>query len=247
MKWILVSLCLNLSLAIFLPISNAVPNNKQYILKSETEKALYLPIEKRYQELKAQGPDAYSNLVKIMNDEKEEIEMKWRSVTAMAEIAGELAKPELNRARQSKYWYLRNAALLSMVQVDPELSQKWAREMLTDKALVVRSAAVDILKKFKDPKSKEILWAQLKSKENFRGKQGLWIRPQIVEALSHIEGRGSEEKFISLLEDQDASLYNTVILALEKMTDQKIGSPGENIQQKRAAWIKWWHTQVEIQ
>ncbi len=219
--------------------SIAAHSSNPNIAKSETMTALGLPLENRISALRSEGASGYRNLIELMNDEAAPMEARWRAVTAMGRIGGKLSLPELKQALHSKVWYLRNAALISSAQIDRDQALQWAKELLSDKALVVRSAAVDVMSDLKDVKNKSILWQKLNAKENFRGKQSLWIRRKIVESLSQIEEKGSEAKFGVLLSDRDESLYAPAIRALERLTNQKLGRTDEDPKLKRLQWQAW--------
>ncbi len=209
------------------------------IQKNETVSILNLPLESRIEALRAEGPSGYKNLMSLMNDDKASMETRWRAVTAMGQIGGKLSLPELKLALHSKLWYLRNAALISSQQIDHAQALAWAKELISDKALVVRSAAVDVMTELGDKQSSKILWQKLDSRENFRGKQSLWIRRKIVESLAKLEGPGSEKKFVALLSDRDESLYRPAIQALERITNKKFGKLDESPNLKRHHWQAW--------
>ncbi len=209
------------------------------VTRSETLVALGLPLENRISALRSEGAAGYKNLIMLMNDDSAPMEARWRAVTAMGRIGGRLSLPELKQALHSKVWYLRNAALISSVQIDRDQALQWAKELLSDKALVVRSAAVDVMTQYKDGNSKNLLWQKLSAKENFRGKQSLWIRRKIVESLAQIEENGSEQKFGVLLSDRDESLHLPAIRALERLTNQKLGKFDEAPHLKRLQWQAW--------
>ena len=209
------------------------------VAKAETLVALGLPLENRLSALKGEGTSGYKNLIALMNDDTAPMEARWRAVTAMGRLGGKLSLPELKQALHSKVWYLRNAALVSSVQIDHDQALTWAKELISDKALVVRSAAVDVMTDLKDSRSKSILWQKLNSKENFRGKQSLWIRRKIVESLAVIEEKGSEQKFGMILADKDETLYPPAIKALERITEQQLGKYDEAPKARRLQWIAY--------
>ena len=205
-----------------------------------TRAALKLPLDERIQALQGEGPTGYRNLVQIMFDEKNSMDARWRAVTAVGRIGGELSRPELVRAFHSRDWYMRNAALVSAAHTDRGLAVEWARKLLSDKSLVVRTAAVNTLSELNDTTSSRLLWEKLYAKENFRGKQSLFIRHHIVETLARMESQGNESKFVDVLADHDETLYAPAISALEKLTQQSFGSSKEPLKVKRAEWQRWW-------
>lgn len=205
-----------------------------------TRSALGLPLTNRLQVLQAQGPDGYRNLVAIMFDEKNAMDTRWRAVTAAGRIGGELSKPELERALKSREWYMRNAGLVAMLNVDRAQASHWAKALLSDKALVVRAAAVDALVAVRDASSAPLLWEKLYSRENYKGKQSLFIRRRIVEALAQMETSRNVGKFIEVLADNDETLHVPAIRALERITHQSLGEAKEPLNAKRAQWKRWW-------
>lgn len=208
-----------------------------------TRSALSMPMTNRMQLLHSQGPAGYRNLVAIMFNSKESMDNRWRSVTAAGRIGGEHARPELERALKAKEWYMRNAALVAMTQIDRETTIRWARALLSDKALVVRAAAVEALGELKDAESSTLLWQKLYAKENYKGQQSLFIRRRILEALAKTEPRGREGKFIEALSDKDESLHPVAVFALEKMTQKRFGTMKEPVRAKRVYWQQWWREQ----
>lgn len=205
----------------------------------QTKEALSMPLGNRLLILRDQGPEGYRNLVQIMQDEKQPMEMRWRAVTAIGRIGGVESKPELLKALESPQWFLRNAGLVAMFSVDREEAVKWSRILLSDKALMVRVAAVESLERLRDTTSNNLLWAKLYASENFKGKHSLFIRRKIVESLAKLETKGVEAKFVRLLEDKDESLHRPAITALERLTQKKLGNSKDKFSLKREMWQSW--------
>ncbi|RYZ71785.1 MAG: HEAT repeat domain-containing protein [Proteobacteria bacterium] len=220
----------------------AVPSNRSQgsagSMQSTLE-SLSLPLSERLQDLQAQ-PAAYKNLQAIAFKKSSNMDVRWKAVTAMGRLGGAKAKADLERALKSPEWFMRNAALVSYSQNDRQASLTWARKLLSDKALVVRAAAVEIIANAKDTASSQILWQKLYAKENFKRNQSLFIRRRIVEALGEMEGKGREAKFVAILADKDESLHEPAIEALERITAKSMGTPGETVQSRRAQWQNWY-------
>ena len=206
-----------------------------------TREALSLPLNERVETLKAFGDSGYKNLVTLMFDRKASMQDRWKAVTAAGRVGGPRSRPDLERALVAPEWYMRNAALLAMVQLDQEKGMVWAKQLLNDKALVVRSAAVDVLAKNHDSQSAALLWQKLYAKENYKHGQSLFIRRRIVEALAQMETAGRETKFIAVLSDKDESLHGPAITALERLTRHSVGASSEPTPKRKAAWEKWWN------
>jgi HEAT repeat protein len=77
---------------------------------------------------------------------------------------------DVKRALKSNQWFMRNAGLIALNSINPDLAFDEAKKQLDDPALVVRSAAVDLLSKHKSQEKgaevRELLWKELHAKRN---------------------------------------------------------------------------------
>jgi HEAT repeat protein len=140
---------------------------------------------------------------------------------------------------KNKDWFMRSAALRVLPLIDQDRAYDEALKALGDKALVVRSQAVDTLARLNRSESAPRLWEELYSKDNYMHKRSLWIRKKIVATLADVAPAGSEARFIKSLSDADASLYEPAIRGLERLTGQKLGDQNMHPNFKRHLWQKW--------
>jgi hypothetical protein len=204
-----------------------------------TKEALELPLAERLQRLKSDS-NSYQNLKTLMFAKATAMDVRWKAVTAAGRVGGAKAKADMIRALTAPEWFMRNAGLIALANLDRTESVTWARKLLSDKALVVRAAAVDVISQSHDTSSANLLWTKLYSKENYRNRQSLFIRRRIVEALADLEGKGHEAKFVALLQDKDESLHEPAMEALERITKHTVGNAGEPTQFRRAQWQQWY-------
>lgn len=173
-------------------------------------------------------------LTSLASSKQASIRTRWRAITALSMIDKQKAIPVVEQALSSGHWYLRNAGMVAIVHADSSRAKHWALHLLKDPALVVRTAAVQALKKLNAVESKESLWQELYSAKNFKKGKSLWVRRHIVEALSKFENPGSEKKFVKVLRDQDESLYPAAIQGLERITGKSMRG---SVEKQRLAWI----------
>ncbi len=220
----------------------SIPNRAQQsgigTLQS-TKDALELPLAERLQTLKSDSR-SYENLKTLMFAKTTAMDIRWKAVTAAGRVGGEKAKADMLRALTAPEWFMRNAGLVALSNLDRTESLTWARKLLSDKALVVRAAAIDVISQSHDSFSANLLWTKLYSKENYRNRQSLFIRRRIVEVLADLDGKGHEAKFVALLQDKDDSLHEPAMAALERITKHTVGNPGEPVQFRRAQWQQWY-------
>lgn len=226
-------------------VSAPVKKSIEVSLRS-TSDALDLPLNNRMAVLLSQGPQGYRNLRTLMFDNRAPMETRWRAVIAAGLIGKRESRPEIERALRSSDWYMRNAGLVAMADIDRSSGILWARKLLSDKAMVVRSAAVGQLADLRDFDSKDLLWQKLYAKENFRGTQSLFIRRRIVEALGLLRQPGDQKRFVEILSDKDVTLHPLAIEALELLTRQTLGSAREPVNFRRERWQKWWQDHAPV-
>lgn len=201
------------------------------------EDALKLQVEDRIQALRIKGPNSYRELRKIAFSQEKPYELRWRSVMSMAWLGGKESVVDLEKAIEMNDWYMRDAALKGLQKVHKEKAITWARKLLNDPALVVRTAAVKVLHDLNDTASEKLLWEKLNAPENFRGEQSLWIRRQIVVALSDFAAKGTEKKFAQLLDDKDKTLHVPAMRGLERLTGKYMDEDPKKALQKWKAHV----------
>lgn len=143
---------------------------------------------------------------------------RWNALIRSAESAdGEQIKQVLEFAK-SKDWYMRNALLVALDKMGTDLVYENAKVLLSDKALVVRSAAVDILTRLESQEVRGLLAKELNKNYNFVGKKSLWIRSQIMKNLVKKPYQSEREYFSKLLFDNDKEISSMSMQALEKIS-----------------------------
>lgn len=220
------------------------PKKSNEPLPLSAQEILAMPEENRNQVAMARSGDLYPELIHIANSEKAAIPDRWKALTLAAYIGRDKAVKDLEAALKSKEWFMRNAALLGLKIHHPLRAQSAARNLLKDKALVVRSAAVEVLGPDLDRKSRDLLWEELNADYNFRKKQGLWIRSQILGHLSEKPDAKESQLFVKALMEKDSSMHAPAITALEKLTQKKLTA--RNGTQKRELWIQWAKSQPQM-
>jgi HEAT repeat protein len=202
-------------------VSAAVPSKPA--LNPRVLEILSLPPENRSQATVSGGADLYKDFVAVAFSESQSMRLRWKALMAAADARREKSTPDLLRASTDKQWFMRNASLVAMAEVNEVEAQKLARKLLKDKALVVRSAAVDVLQKNANANTRDLLWEEMSQPHNFRNKESLWIRSQIVEALSQSPSDYELKMFSRLLKDSDQRVQLAAVQGMEKLTGVKLG------------------------
>ena len=216
----------------------AVPGNS---LRIAPQKKIYdilmQPHKKRLLSLKANA-ESFDQLEKMAKDQRQTLQVRWRAITAMGEVFPKKSKNVLESLATSREWYVRNAVMIALNHVDRATALKWARYMLEDRSLIVRTSAVQTIRKFKATELRDLLWKKIDSEENFHRGQSLWIRKDMAATLMGFAGQGEEEKFLRLLLDGDPRIHPFAMAALKKITGENPGK-GKTVADARSSWIKY--------
>lgn len=159
---------------------------------------------------------------------------RWDALIKSAEAADGKQIQQVLEFAKSKDWYMRNALLVALDKMGTDLVYDNAKVLLSDKALVVRSAAVDILTRLENQDVRNLLAKELNRSYNFVGKKSLWIRVQIMKNLVKKPYQSEREYFAKLLFDNDPEISTMSMQALEKIS--QVQFDGDNA---LASWKKF--------
>ncbi len=163
--------------------------------------------------------ETYKELRVKAFSETQEMSVRWNSLMKMTKMKKNESLIDLKKALSSNTWYMRNAGLIALDSINPELAYDVAKKQLNDPALVVRSAAVDVLakNKMKTAEVRDLLWKEINSKKNKVKTKSLWIRPQISHFLANDPQPHEREKFLSLADEKDEEIRQIAEKALLKL------------------------------
>ncbi|MCX7978650.1 MAG: hypothetical protein N2578_06560 [Bdellovibrionaceae bacterium] len=159
----------------------------------------------------AQAADGY---LEMALDEKLSYELRYKAVSAFSQLKGYAAITDLKRLVSNENWFIRISALNAIERLDEAAFREIALRLLQDRALVVRSAAVDKLKEKMSPEIRQSLWQAMEDKINFHKGYSLWIRAQILEALAQNPLKEESAIFQRFLSDKDEAVRQAARRAL---------------------------------
>lgn len=179
----------------FIVSSSYAKNTIQNILALNSKKALSI--------LKKNPDSSFASLKQIFRSRKYSEDLRWKALMLMARLNPKKTKPHALRALKTKNWFLKNAGLVAMEIINPKEAVFFSHLFLNDPSLIVRTASVEILRKYRAVQYKNSLWKSLHAKENFRNGKSLWIRKNIARALIEF----SDPKDIHrLIQDSDPDI-----------------------------------------
>ncbi len=166
---------------------------------------------------------------------------RWAAVMKATDVAtGEEFNKILSLAN-NKDWYMRNASLVALDKSGNDMVYDQAKKLITDKALVVRSASVDILSRLQNDEVKQIFSTEMEKPYNFKGKSSLWIRKQMMGHLIKNPQKSERDFFIKYLNDSDMEVASLSTQALEKITSIRFTG------KTQASVVAQWKTMIKNQ
>jgi len=196
------------------------------------------PMPERLQAFRKHEQHAvYQMLSQTASDPAQNLQVRWRAITSMGPLDAQYFKHDLEKALASREWFVRNAALISILSQPREVALKWSVKLLQDPALMVRTQAVRNLVGLNAHEAEPQLWKEIWNKKNFRNRESLWVRAHIAEALARMADHGNAAGFKRLIQDPDERLHRWAIMGLEKSTGYKLSSKGEPIEIQRQKWL----------
>ncbi len=185
---------------------------------------LTLPLENRRQVLlsRYKSADLPSVLRPIIFNKFESMNLRWSALIGLAySVDSNQSRLVVTTALKHRTWFLRNAGLIAMEILDSSISLQWADHLLDDPSLIVRTAAVDLIRRHKADQYKFRLLEKLNAPDSFYKNTSLWIRKHIVLALADFAEPGEKNFFISLLKDPDSRLHSPAHRAIQKLASQQ--------------------------
>ena len=218
-----------------------ISSSKTKCSKKQQRRVQKILISLKLDSLKKNPKLAISCLKNMAFSKQKSMRLRWKALTSMVKLSPKLAYPHLRRALLSPVWFMRNAGLISLEQYKPKEALSWANRFLYDPSLVVRTVAVNIIKKHGNRAFKERLKHALNAPQNFYKGKSLWIRHHIVSTLAQFATPDEIHFFSQLLNDQDQRLHTPAILALksiDKQSKQIIVTSRSNRNQKSRSGSK---------
>lgn len=168
--------------------------------------------------------EEFTNHIDMASNQKLNMNSRWRSLIRSTEYAESDDIKVIKKFTDNKEWYLRNAALVALNKMDRKVALEEAKKLVSDKALVVRTAAVEIIGREMTADNKKILMDEMGKGYNFNRKSSLWIRKQILEKLAKAASDGDQKFFAQMLFDEDKKISEISAKTLERLTGKNLGA-----------------------
>lgn len=165
------------------------------------------------------------------------IDQKWELLKKIRTSNPDFAKKVYLSCLNSLDWVLRSGGIQFLATIDPDLAKSKAIELFKkDPALLVRSAALQVLEQVGAKKYKSELWAALRDSKNYHKGQSLWIRKEIAKNLFILNDEADVNLWSTLLNDSDLNIVDYSVKALEKSSGLILGKADTPLDIKAKLW-----------
>lgn len=168
---------------------------------------LSLPLNNQKQIVKNDDQEMYTRLLEMAKNKNLTFSKRWKSIVLAGHIQKENSLGDFQKLIKNSEWFVKNAVLVTIQDFKHPEKLNIAKSLIHDSSLVVRSAAVDLLIKSGVDQNRDILWEVFFSKENIKKNKSLWIRNQVLRALSQMPKKYETKMF------QKAKLENDQMLS----------------------------------
>lgn len=169
------------------------------------------------------GPAAMAPLLKLASDRKLEDHQRYVALMAAARLGGAAAVTPVSRFLSDECWMLRSAALRALSYLDKPVPNSGAiLKLLRDPALVVRTEAVETIRKLRPPGSTEALLDAVEDPRNYHAGKAQWVPQHALAALAELPTPPSAlpriQKLLSPSFSKDPSLQRSARETLKALS-----------------------------
>jgi HEAT repeat protein len=190
------------------------------------------------------GGQSVEALIEVMKNGKYPDKNRWVATFMLGQIMGDKSAPFLAKFFRHPSWVLRMASLKTMLALKQKNYGAQYAMLLNDESLIVRSQALDNIRKLKIEGQASDVWAMLYDKKNYyrptiNGKEMGHKRADIIKRAIETVGELKFEKakaplFKMIQKDKYNDIFNEMDLALTHITGDK--SPNSGLKEKRIFW-----------
>lgn len=205
------------------------------ILKQSTGKTSF---EGEFQTLINLGPKIVPEIISCFNDSSRQWENRFVCAQVLGHFESSQSYEALKKGTQDQLFLIRLAALKGLQKHTHPETAKLIENLLSDKALVVRSEAATILGLRRETRSIERLSQELFEPRNFHREKSLWSREEIIRAFGQIGSSLAVPTLIKTLQEQESNIRQAACQALSQIEPE--ASVEKAVGDKCwESWMKW--------
>ena len=186
------------------------------------------------------GGKAVPTLIKVMKGQKYPDRSRWTATFLLGRIMGKKSSPFLLKFLNHPNWVLRLASLKTLLILKENNLGQVLKKSLKDKSLLVRSQALENIKRLNLKEYSRDVWEMLFDERNYhKGKNKKRKRSQIIKKVIKVLGELQFKKalrpLLSIVQNEKyKDIFYEVDYSLQKISGEK--SPSKNRAKKMYFW-----------
>lgn len=239
-------LILSLALCSLFNFSNAAQSPSEILAVMKSPIAGAKEIEKVKAQILQMAGKAVPGLVQVMKSAEYPDKNRWIATFLLGQIMGEKASPFLGKFLEHPSWVMRMASLKTLLALKEKDYASKYRDMLQDQSLIVRTQALENIRRLELNGQAPYVWAMLYDKSNYytpstKGVEGPLKRTHIIKDVIKTVGDLKFEKakgplLTMIQKDKYQDIFEEMDYALSKITGKS--SPKDSIKLKKRFWKK---------
>ncbi len=184
---------------------------------------------------------AVPTLIKVMKSDEYPEKNRWVATFSLGRIMGKKSSAFISKFTEHPSWVMRLASLKTLLALGESRYKGLYAKMLKDKSLIVKTQALENIRKLGLKELAPSVWAMLYDKKNYSGLKGKKKRTNIIkEAIKTIGDLRFEKAKDSLLKmaqkDRYKDVFSEIDYSLSKITGQD--SPQGDSSKKKYFWSR---------
>ncbi len=188
-------------------------NIQEMLIKKQSLKNFYDVLSQKY------GHQVVSPLIQLALSEQEPDEIRWICLFSLARLTGKESLGIVQKFLTHESWMLRDAALKVISRLKANDLKQEVGARLKDKALIVRTTAVETIENLQLKEFSPQLVEALFDPINYNRGYPLWIHKHILKTLENFQYKEAVPRLVELLQiKKDPALQARLIQTLENLT-----------------------------
>ncbi len=189
---------------------------------------------------------AVPSLITVMKSADYPDKNRWIATFLLGQIMGEKASPFLGKFLDHPSWVMRMASLKTLLALKEKDYASKYKDMLQDQSLLVRTQALENIRRLELNGQAQFVWAMLYDKSNYytpttKGIEGPLKRTHIIKDVIKTVGdlkfaKAKGPLLTMIQKDKYQDIFEEMDYALSKITGKS--SPKESVKLKKRFWQK---------
>lgn len=181
-------------------------------------------------------------LIQVMKNSKYPDKNRWIATFLLGKIMGKRSAPFISKFLKHPNWVMRLASLKTLLALGDRSYAGMYALALKDNSYIVRTQAIENIRKLRLSKYSANVWQMLYDKRNYYSPKGKKktranIIKEVVKAVGELKFKKAEEPLLKMVQKKRyEDIFEEISGSLEKITGKEVPSGNKNV--KRQFWSR---------